>query len=143
VHCGKKGWLVDELMDRIHGHRELGHRLHLHENPSDGEITDLYDGAAGLLFVSLGEGFGLPLVEAANHGIPILCSDLPVFREICGDYATYISGREPPKVADQIAAWWSRRQAGQVPATGSMPRLTWEQSSQWLLDVIVNEKWIY
>jgi glycosyltransferase involved in cell wall biosynthesis len=130
-------------MKRLHSHRELGRRLHLHENPSDDEITDLYDGAAGLLFVSVGEGFGLPLVEAANHGIPILCSDLPVFREICGDYATYISGREPPKLAQQITAWWDRRRAGQVPATGTMPRLTWEQSSQWLLDVIVNEKWTY
>ncbi|MGY4830588.1 glycosyltransferase [Sphaerotilaceae bacterium SBD11-9] len=140
--AGKEGWLVDELMVRLRGHQELGRKFHLFEHPTDADITQLYEHAAALLFVSKGEGFGLPLVEAANHGTPIVCSDLPVFREICGDHATYLSGWAPEQIATEVTNWWTASQSGLVPGTHDMPRLTWEQSARALLDVVVNEEWI-
>ncbi|MCC9595491.1 MULTISPECIES: glycosyltransferase [unclassified Rubrivivax] len=142
VIAGKHGWLRESLMEEMRRHPEQGRRLHLLEHPSDADIQALYDKAAGLMFLSRGEGFGLPLVEAANHGTPVVCSDIPVFREICGPYATYVPGFAPEQVADTVRAWWAACRSGGVPDTRSMPRLTWAQSAEALCKVILEDDWI-
>jgi glycosyltransferase involved in cell wall biosynthesis len=143
VIAGGEGWLVADLMQRLRNNAQLGSELFLIEKPTDAEMAVLYDQATALLFLSRGEGFGLPLVEAANHGIPILCSDLPVFHEVAGDYATYIVSDEPSALASQIKAWWLQCRAGVIPDTNNMPRLTWEQSGEALLDVIAGNNWYW
>lgn len=55
--------------------------VHVLSGVSDAELRWLYEHAALYIFPSLGEGFGLPLYEAAWFGLPIVASDLPVFRE--------------------------------------------------------------
>ena len=55
----------------------------------DSELPNLYSNAAGLLYPSEREGFGLPLVEAMASGVPIIASDVAINREICGDGAKY------------------------------------------------------
>ncbi|MDY7540917.1 glycosyltransferase family 1 protein [Cryobacterium sp. 5B3] len=51
-------------------------------NVDDSQLTWLYENAAAMIFPSLEEGFGLPLLEADRFGLPIAASDIPVFREI-------------------------------------------------------------
>ena len=143
VIAGKEGWMVESLMEQLRGHRELGHRLHLVERPTDRDIAALYAKASGLLFLSKGEGFGLPLVEAANYGVPIVCSDLPVFREVAGSAATYVASGSARDLAEALSAWWERCQGGQVPDTRSMPRLTWAESAEELLNVITGGSWLW
>jgi glycosyltransferase involved in cell wall biosynthesis len=58
---------------------------------SDVELNLLYNGALSLVYLSLCEGFGLPLVEAMTCRIPIICSDIPVFREIAAQSALYVN----------------------------------------------------
>ena len=53
-------------------------------------LTELYALAVALFFPSLREGFGLPLVEAALHRLPIFCSDLPIHREVLGRGACFL-----------------------------------------------------
>jgi glycosyltransferase involved in cell wall biosynthesis len=48
-----------------------------------------YRSASFFVFPSIYEGFGMPLIEAMSAGIPSLCTDIPVFREIAGDYPLY------------------------------------------------------
>ncbi len=139
---GKEGWMVGELMDRLRSHPLLGKKLFLIEGPSDIDMASLYKMAAGLLFLSKAEGFGLPLVEAANHGIPIVCSDIPVFHEIAGDFATYVALQNAVSVATDLDKWWEKRNSGKLPNTRDMPRLSWEQSAEALLDVVFNNNWI-
>lgn len=138
---GKEGWMVSELMERLRQHPLAGGKLSLIEQPSDTDINFLYAKAAGLLFLSKGEGFGLPLVEAAHHGIPIICSDIPVFREIAGDFATYVSN-DANTLATELEEWWIKKMASQLPDTRLMPRLTWKESCAMLSQVIVNENWL-
>lgn len=64
---------------------------------SDDELAWLYSNAAGLVFMSRGEGFGLPQIEARHFGCPLLLSDLPVFREVSGEHALYA---DPSRVED-------------------------------------------
>ena len=55
-----------------------------------GELRALYRGAEVFALPSRHEGFGLPVLEAMAQETPVLCSDLPVLREIAGDAATYV-----------------------------------------------------
>jgi len=59
------------------------------ENLEPGELAWLYLNAESLLFFSLGEGFGIPIVEAIHFGLPVRVSDIKVFRESLGDAAIY------------------------------------------------------
>ena len=53
-------------------------------------IADLYALADALVLPSQSEGFGIPLLEAALHRLPIVCSDLPPLRALAGDAAAYV-----------------------------------------------------
>jgi len=59
-------------------------------------VNDLYRLADLLLLPSLDEGFGIPLLEAAAHRLPIICSDLPALRDLAGDAALYVDPRADP-----------------------------------------------
>lgn len=74
-----EGRLASE-MEAVAGVRLLGRQ-------SDEQLAQLYAGALALVMPSRLEGFGLPPVEAAAHGVPSVISDLPVFRETLGDAA--------------------------------------------------------
>jgi glycosyltransferase involved in cell wall biosynthesis len=67
---------------------------------ADALVHDLYRLADLLLLPSLDEGFGLPILEAAAHRLPIVCSDLPALRDLAGDAAVYIEpGADPAALA--------------------------------------------
>jgi glycosyltransferase involved in cell wall biosynthesis len=72
----------------------------------DDDIASLYALSDALLFTSVQEGFGIPILEAGLSGLPIFCSDLRVLREIAGEDATYFnSASEPPN--DIAQRLWS------------------------------------
>ena len=56
---------------------------------SDQELAVLYNNALVYIFPSLYEGFGIPLIDAQLFNLPIICSDIPVFREICQNSVIY------------------------------------------------------
>lgn len=65
----------------------------------DSTLSNLYDRAVCLFFPSLSEGFGLPALEAMQHGCLICCSDIPIFKEICQNIPFYF---DPNKVDDMV-----------------------------------------
>lgn len=133
VIVGKKGWMVDELAERFNSHVELGKRLFWLDGISDEYLERIYKASACLVSASEGEGFGLPLIEAAKQGIPILARDLPVFREVAGDHAFYFQGLSAEDLACAIVAWRKLHQSNQVPDSKHIPILTWAQSTQQLI----------
>ncbi len=139
--AGKAGWGVESLVERLKHHPENGRRLFVIDDPDDGELAALYRGCTGLLLASRGEGFGLPLIEAAQFGLPILASDIPVFREIAGDHATYFPLGTPEQLGAVLESWLAKPQASVVPQSTNMPRLTWEQSAEQLLDIVLANRW--
>ena len=82
VIVGKQGWMMESLAKCLRAHPERGKRLWWFEELPDDALERLYRDATGLVIASRGEGFGLPIVEAARHGLPVLARDLPVFREV-------------------------------------------------------------
>ena len=69
---------------------------------NDEELKALYYKAAGLIFPSLYEGFGLPLVEAMTCSCPVICSDIPSSREVCGEAALYFDAEQPEDLANKL-----------------------------------------
>ncbi len=141
VVVGKQGWMVDELAERMQAHREREQRLFWLPGVSDQMLLELYRRAHALLAASEGEGFGLPLIEAAQHGIPIIARDLPVFREVAGGHALYFSGLEPEQLAQALQDWLALHRDDQAPASTGMPWLTWSESAGQLLRAVVGQQW--
>ena len=132
VIVGKQGWMVEALVDRVRAHPELNKRLLWLENTSDEYLEAVYRSVKCLIAASEGEGFGLPLIEAAQHNLPIIARDLPVFREVAEGHAFYFSGKEPETVAQSLSDWLKLFEEGVHPVSKDMHWLTWEQSAQQL-----------
>ncbi|MGB8812877.1 MAG: glycosyltransferase, partial [Paracoccaceae bacterium] len=86
---GSRGWANEAVFARLDSVTPGGPVREL-PGLSDGAVAALLDGAQALLFPSLAEGFGLPAVEAAALGVPVIASNLPVFRDILDDYPVYL-----------------------------------------------------
>ncbi|MBD8472769.1 glycosyltransferase family 4 protein [Pseudomonas sp. CFBP 8770] len=136
IIVGKHGWLVDELAARLIGHEQLGKRLLWLEGASDEYLEHLYNHSDCLVAASYGEGFGLPLIEAAQYALPIVARDLPVFREVAGEHAYYFAGASAQDIADSLTRWLELHEQGLHPRSDSMPWLTWKGSAQQLIGEI-------
>ena len=134
VIVGKKGWMVDALAERINTHAELGKRLFWLDGISDEYLESIYKASACLVSASEGEGFGLPLIEAAKQGIPILARDLAVFREVAGNHAFYFTGLSFEELALAVKNWLNLYQSKQVPDSKLIPILTWAESTKQLVN---------
>jgi glycosyltransferase involved in cell wall biosynthesis len=95
-------------------------------------VPDLYRGAAMVVLPSRAEGFGLPVIEAMACGVPVICSDLPVLREIADGVAVFCDPNDPAAFADAIGTMLDapanpgRRQLGIERAR----TFTWERAAQ-------------
>lgn len=143
VIAGKQGWHVEALVKALRTHPESGKRLFWFEQPGDDVLLKLYEVAIGVLVASEGEGFGLPLVEAACRKLPAIARDLPVFREIAGENVCYFSGTEPENLANTIQDWLMQWESGTIPRTENISYLTWKESTEQFSDVLFNEQWLH
>ncbi|QJQ06164.1 glycosyltransferase family 4 protein [Undibacterium piscinae] len=132
VLIGRQGWLVDSLIKHIQRHPELGKRLFWLDGISDEYLEQVYAASTCLIAASEGEGFGLPLIEAAQHKLPIIARDIPVFREVAGEYAHYFQGLHAADLASELNNWLSLYKTGGYPKSDDMPYLTWAQSAEQL-----------
>ncbi|MEN6490077.1 MAG: glycosyltransferase [Smithella sp.] len=137
ILVGKQGWMTEALIDRIRNHSELGKRLFWMEGISDEYLEKVYAASNCLIFASEGEGFGLPLIEAARHKVPIIARNIPVFREVAGEHAFYFRGLDSPTLANVIRDWLSLNAKGLAPQSFGMPWLTWRQSTEQLMTRIL------
>ncbi len=69
---------------------------------SEAELAALYAGCLALVFPSLYEGFGMPVVEAMALGRPVACSNVTALPEVAGDAALYFDPRQPAEIADAM-----------------------------------------
>lgn len=131
VVAGRRGWMADALIARLKAHPERGRRLFWQDDVADMELAALYSGSSALLALSHGEGYGLPLVEAASHRLPVFARDLPVFREVLGDYPRFLAG-DPGDWSAVLAQWIASPSARRDP-----PRLpTWADSARALATIV-------
>lgn len=143
VIVGKYGWDgqtsdVNDTLMILRKSRELNKRLFWLDAISDEYLEEVYSASTCLIAASYGEGFGLPLIEAAQHSLPIIARDIPAFREVCGDSAFYFSDCSPKSLAESLLYWLSLYREGRHPTTENLSWLTWEQSANMLTKVILS-----
>lgn len=137
VIVGKKGWMVDKIIDMIERHPELSKRLFWLDSVSDECLQKVYQYSDCLIVASEGEGFGLPLIEAAQHELSIIARDIPVFREVAGEHAYYFKNDSSDIVlSNAFKGWLSLYKVGKHPSSSKMPWLTWRESTEKLLDCL-------
>jgi glycosyltransferase involved in cell wall biosynthesis len=85
---------------------ELGvtDRIRFVDYVPDSDLEGLWRIAAAAAQPTLGEGFGLPVLEALAHGVGLAASDLPVLREVGGELVHYFDPRDPAAAAAAIRA---------------------------------------
>lgn len=141
VIVGKKGWMVEEVAHKLTQHPELNKKLFWFENASDELLEKLYEKATFLLAASEAEGYGLPLVEAAKHALPIIARDIPVFREVASSHAHYFPNiKEPVSLADEITNWLHLYTDNKHPKSEGMKTIHWEESSEALKTILKPSK---
>jgi glycosyltransferase involved in cell wall biosynthesis/SAM-dependent methyltransferase len=129
IIVGKKGWLTDEFFRKLVAHSELNKRLFWVKDTDDEGLQELYSQCTCLIAASYGEGFGLPLIEAAQKGIPVIARDIPVFHEVAGEGAYYFSGNQPEDLAKGIEAWIRLFGEKRHPDSSQIRWSTWSQSA--------------
>lgn len=128
---GRPGWKTKDLQVRLRNHPEQGKRLLWLESASDEMLSEAYVNAAGLIAASKQEGFGLPLLEALCHQVPVIARDLPVFREIGGSLFDYFDDDRSEFLADRIELWLSQPNRPNPNIISSLPK--WSDSATSLL----------
>jgi glycosyltransferase involved in cell wall biosynthesis len=112
--------LADEL--------ELNGRVRFLGYQSDADLEGLWRMASCAAFPTLGEGFGIPVIEALAHGVPVAASDLPVMREVGGELAHYFDPRDAADAARAVRAALADTDAARLgPAQAG--RFTWSAAA--------------
>jgi glycosyltransferase involved in cell wall biosynthesis len=94
----------DAELRRIAAETPGAERVRFVDYVPDDELEALWQLADCAVFPTLAEGFGLPVVEAMDRGVPVACSDIPVLREVGGDVPRYFDPHDPASVAAAVAA---------------------------------------
>lgn len=145
VVVGPEGWkplphaerrTIPMIVNTLRNHPELGRRLFWLEGISDQYLEKIYAASTCLIAASEGEGFGLPLIEAAQHGLPVLVRDIAIFREVAGQHATYFTGLGVDDLAPAIRAWLEQYDARSVPRSDGILSQTWAESAEKILECI-------
>ncbi|GAA4742869.1 glycosyltransferase family 1 protein [Amnibacterium soli] len=115
-----------------------GADLVFHDGVDEAEYAALLDGATALVTASLDEGFGLPVVEAMQRGVPVVLTDVPIFREVGGDAALYAAPGDAAAFAAAVRRLeepgeWRRRSTASLE---QVARYSWDASAARLLPVL-------
>jgi alpha-1,2-rhamnosyltransferase len=112
-------------------HEEKGRRLFWLDDASDADLRHLYRETCAAVFTAFAEGFGLPLVEAAQCGAPIIASDIPQFHELGGSDVRYFNLLDSASLADALMQALSDEKRPPCVAT-----LTWRESTIELIGLL-------
>jgi glycosyltransferase involved in cell wall biosynthesis len=137
VVVGRVGWKAEETVRRMRASRWRASIRHLDYVTRD-RLATIYRHAEAFVMPSLYEGFGLPVLEAMGHGVPVIASRSSSLPEVGGDAALYFDVRDAQGLADAIRAVSANPEtrarlveAGRARAA----RFRWDEAAAKTLDV--------
>ena len=133
IIVGREQWKSEALLAEMSRHEEIDRRLVLIRNAADADVRWLYENSTALIMASDIEGFGLPIVEARRAGLPVICSDIPVFREVAGSEATEFRVGD---VDDLVRVIGAHLRSERERTHGKDQWITWRESAEQLVDAI-------
>ncbi len=121
--------------------KELSNNVELLGEVSDAELDELYKNAELVLFPSLDEGLGLPILEAVHYGKKIACSNIPIFRELAVGEMHFFDPDSPSSIAKTMTSVISSdKRSLQNNYDDINKRFTWQNSVQALLSTSVSKR---
>lgn len=136
IIVGKEGWGVEKLISRLNNHPMKNKRLFWLNNASDEFLQTLYKQSSCLIAASTAEGFGLPLIEASQHELDIIASDIAVFREVAKEHALYFESNNAASLTYTIVQWLDLKENQLQPRSSDLSWKTWRESAQDLIDLL-------
>lgn len=128
VIIGRRGWECENVVDMLERCSPIKHTVIVEADSGDEKLHAWLLHARALLFPSFVEGYGMPLVEALSLGVPVLASDLSVFREIAGDIPDYLDPLDGPGWLTQIRAY---TESGSSERSAQLVRLNGFRAPNW------------
>ena len=116
----------------LSSHPELNQKLFLPGYVSDQNLSHALKQCGALVCPSMEEGFGLPLVEAAAVGCPVIARDIEIFRETSGGEAFFFEDGDAEKIADGLRKWFALTRKQQLKYVPKKSLVTWKQSAEML-----------
>jgi glycosyltransferase involved in cell wall biosynthesis len=101
VLVGSKGWLYDEIFERVE-ELHLSEQVHFLQGVPDGNLPGLYNAAGLLVTPSFYEGFGLPALEAMACGTPVVVANRSSLPEVVGEAGLLIDPDDPDDIAQAL-----------------------------------------
>ncbi len=101
IIVGQMGWKMDHFQKLIDQH-PFKERIIITGFISREELWSYYEGASVFVFTSNYEGFGIPVLEACYHGLPLVLSVVPTSEEIASDAAIYFNKENPKDLGDKV-----------------------------------------
>lgn len=135
---GKCGWKNEDVLLRIRKHKLYGKNLFLWNDLNDDELGFCYQNAQMLLFASHAEGFGLPIIEGLNFGLPVMASDIPVHREVGKNNIKYFDLSDANDLVIKIENQEKEGFSDKRDFPHSFQWINWTQSGHSLMKAIVN-----
>lgn len=99
------------------------------------DLATLYSGALALVYTSLYEGFGLPILEAMKLGCPVVTSNISSMPEVAGDAAVLVDPANPDEIAEGIEKVLSNRNHWIRLGRGHVKKFSWEKTARKTLDI--------
>ena len=118
---------------------DIGSKLILPGYISDAELAETMSRCGALVCASSDEGFGLPLVEAANLGCPVIARDIEIFRETSGGEAFFFENGDAGKIAEGLRKWFALTRQQQLTFVPKKSLVTWQQSAEMLKAIMFND----
>jgi alpha-1,3-rhamnosyl/mannosyltransferase len=137
VLVGWHGWGDKAWLEKVHKSR-LKDRILFTGHVPDPDLPAVYTGAAALVYPSLYEGFGLPILEAMACGCPVICSNAASMPEAAGDAALYIDPGDTDSLVhaiDTLVPDTGARQTLKTLGLARAKQFTWEKTARQTLDV--------
>lgn len=136
--AGAKGWKLDDVEERART-VGCGGRIRMLGYVSDDQLPGLLSGAYGLLYPSLGEGFGLPPLEAMCCGIPAVASNRDSLPEVVGEGGMLLDPLDEDawtRALLDLAASPRLRESISKQALVAAGRFSWDASAEALLEAM-------
>lgn len=130
VVIGQRGWECENVVDMLERCERLKGFVIEKSGCPDAELVTYLCHAQALLFPSFAEGYGIPLVEALALGVPVIASDLAVFREVAGEIPEYIDPLDGKRWSELILEYArpdSLARAAQLARIGGFKAPTWAE----------------
>ncbi len=133
--------LLSRITPRRHAELEAripaGAKIVFHNGVTDDEYTALLNRTTALVSLSKTEGYGLPLVEAMALGTPVIASDIPIFREVGGDAATYVDPGSAAEFSSAVRGLGDGQHWQDISrrSVARANEFSWDESARQLVDV--------